>query len=260
MVPREARSALSPDVWSREYYLADLAGKRLNVVGELSDELPIDSAAFKRVTGRDELTGRHPTHRPFKFKNTAGHIFNANNFVYTKDHTDPFYARWLMMEFRNSMIGRDNEIDPNLAEKIIEDELPGVCARFLQGAKRLLARGHFQLTGPHHMLMQQWRHRSSTLMEFINDRDVCVRGDFRHVELSRASFYAAYSTWCRESNRKPLGKQKVYEEMEGSVVSSMGIRFAIKTGGVVLVRGLALRSMVFPSEVSDGAFDDGDDL
>lgn len=256
MVPADATSATAPDAWSKEYYLADLAGKRLNVVGELSDESPVDSAAFKRVTGRDELTGRHPAQRPFKFRNTAGHIFNANNFVYTKDHTDPFYARWLMMEFRNSMIGRDGEIDPNLAEKIIECELPGVCARFLQGAKRLLDRGHFVLTGPHHALMQQWRHRSSTVMEFINDSDVCVRGEFRGLELSRATFYAAYSAWCRESNRKPLGKQKMYEEMGGSVVASLGIRFAIKSGGVTLVRGLALRTMLLPSEVDDGAFDD----
>jgi len=259
LVPRQAISALSPDVWSREYYLADLAGKRLNVVGELSDEVPIDSAAFKRVTGRDELTGRHPTHRPFKFRNAAGHIFNANNFVFTKDHTDPFYARWIMMEFRNSMIGREGDIDPNLAEKIVENELPGVCARFLQGAKRLVTRGHFALTAPHFKLMQQWRHRSSTLMEFLNDRDVCVLGEFPRHELSRAAFYAAYSEWCKNSNRKPLGKQKLYDEMEGSVVQSMRVRFAVKSGGSLLVRGLVLRSMLFDVEVSAAVMGAGDD-
>ena len=262
LVPRQAISALSPDVWSREYYLADLAGKRLNVVGELSDEVPIDSAAFKRVTGRDELTGRHPTHRPFKFRSTSGHIFNANNFVFTKDHTDPFYARWIMMEFRNSMIGREGEIDPNLAEKIVEVELPGVCARFLQGAKRLVSRGHFVLTAPHYKLMMEWRHRSSTLMEFLNDRDVCILGEYPHHELGRPAFYAAYSEWCRTSNRKPLGKQKLYDEMEGSVVASMRVRFATKTGGSVLVRGVVLRSMVFGVEVpasAMGVVDDWDD-
>lgn len=122
------------------------------------------------------------------------------------------------------------------------------------GAKRLLERGHFVLTGPHHKLMSQWRHRSSTLMEFLYDRDVCVLGEFRAVELHRSAFYTAYSTWCRESNRKPLGKQRLYDEMETDIVRSIGVRFAIKSGGLVLVRGVALRSMLFASEATAQAF------
>jgi putative DNA primase/helicase len=254
MLPANAIGSISPDVWSREYYLADLAAKRINVVGELSDEVPIDAAAFKRVTGRDPLTARRPNHMPFQFRSSAGHIFNANNFIFTRDHTEAFYTRWLLMEFRNSLIGRDDDIDPDLAEKIIKDELPGVAAKFMGGAKRLLERGHFVLTGPHHKLMSQWRHRSSTLMEFLYDRDVCVLGEFRAVELHRSAFYTAYSTWCRESNRKPLGKQRLYDEMETDIVRSIGVRFAIKSGGLVLVRGVALRSMLFASEATAQAF------
>jgi P4 family phage/plasmid primase-like protien len=255
MLPASAIGSISPEVWSREYYLADLAAKRINVVGELSDELPIDAAAFKRVTGRDSLTARRPNHMPFQFRNQAGHIFNANNFVYTRDHSEAFYTRWLLMEFRNSMIGRDDDIDPDLAEKVIEHELPGVAAKFLQGAKRLVERGHFALSGPHHKLMQQWRHRSSTLMEFIYDKESCVLGEFSGAMLHRSHFYNAYAAWCKESNRKPLGKQKLYDEMDSDIIKSIGIRFATKSGGIVLVRGIALRSMVFPSEVDGGAFD-----
>ena len=258
MLPASAIGSISPEVWSREYYLAGLAAKRINVVGELSDETPIDAAAFKRVTGRDSLTARRPNHMPFQFRNAAGHIFNANNFVFTRDHSEAFYTRWLLMEFRNSLIGRDDDIDPDLAEKIIERELSGVAAKFLQGAKRLIERGHFVLTGPHHKLMQQWRHRSSTLMEFIYDREACVLGEFPHVDLHRAAFYLAYAAWCRESNRKPLGKQKLYDEMETDIVRSIGIRFAAKSGGVLLIRGVALRSMVFAGEA--GGFDEDDDL
>jgi len=251
ILPKSAISSISPDLWSREYYLAGLAGKRLNVVGELSDEIPIDAAAFKRVTGRDELTARHPTHRPFQFRNTAGHVFNANNFVFTKDHSEAFYDRWIFVEFRNSLIGKSDEIDTAMAEKIIESELPGVAARMLKGAKRLMERGHFVLTGPHEKLVAQWRHRSSTLMEFIYDREVCIIGEFPTVELHRAFFYKAYSDWCRESNRKPLGKQKLYDEMEAPVIQKLGIRFAVKAGNSLLIRGLTLRTLSFDAELSD---------
>ena len=51
LVPRDSRAAVSPVNWGREYYLAGLAGKRLNVVGELSENMPIPAAEFKTVTG-----------------------------------------------------------------------------------------------------------------------------------------------------------------------------------------------------------------
>jgi len=249
LVPKEAISSVPPDKWSREYYLATLAGMRLNVVGELSDEEPIDSAAFKTVTGRDQLTARMPTHKPFQFTNSAAHIFNANNFIFTKDHSEAFYTRWILVEFRNSLVGKESTVDPDLARKIIETELPGVAARFLRGAERVVKRGYFVLGPCHHMLMAQWRKRSSTLMEFINDPDACVLGDFPQVQLRRADFYAAYAVWCRESNRKPLGKQKLYDEMEGPVLVSLGVRFAALAGDTLLVRGVALRSQLMDHEV-----------
>lgn len=253
MVPPKDIGAVEPEKWSREYYLADLAGRRINIVGELSDEHAIDGAAFKRVTGRDQLSARNPAGRPFNFVCTAGHIFNSNYFVPTKDHTDAFFARWLLIEFRNSLIGRDSEIDKDLAQKIIDNELPGVCARMLKGAQRLMARNAFVETPQHQKLMAAWRHRSNSILEFINDEDTCVIGSFPHIELACGTFYQAYKTWCMDSGRKALGKNKFYEECETSQVRNFGIKFVRKLGNSRTVRGIALRNQVF------GNLDDMDD-
>jgi P4 family phage/plasmid primase-like protien len=250
LFPRSAVTAVNPDKWDREYYLADLASKRVNLVGELSDELIIDANAFKTVLGRDELTARHPTHRPFQFTNEAGHIFQGNHFIPTKEHTDAFYGRWLLMEFRNSMLAEGaGEINVNLAQNIIDAELPGIAARFLQGAKRLMARGKFIETRAHHRLMALWRKRSSTLMEFINDPDVCVIGSFPRIELRRSHFYDAYSAYCRSSGRRPLGKHRFYEEIGSEVLTKMGITVVCKVGNTMVMRGIALVSQVLPHEV-----------
>lgn len=251
LLPKSAVASVEPNKWSLEYYLADLAAKRLNVVGELSDEVAVDAAAFKRVIGRDQLTARHPTQRPFQFTCTAGHVFNANTFVFTKDHSEAFYTRWLMLEFRNSLIGRDDELDVNLAQKIIDHELPGVAARLLQAAKRVLERGHFNPTPAHHRLMDQWRKRSSTTMEFLHDEDACVIGKFPGRDLNRVVFYGAYTAWCRDAGRRPLGKLKFFDEIQSQPVFSLGIRFAKKSGNTHVVRGVLLRSMVFQSEIDD---------
>lgn len=238
MLPDEVRAAVSPFKWDSEYYLANLAGRRLNVVGELPDDEPIPAAQFKTVTGRDSLTGRHPTHRPFTFRNQAAHLFNTNHYVYTKDHTEAFYSRWILMEFRNSRIGREAEQQADLAEQIIEKELPGIMAWALQGAKRLEERGYFPTTKTQIRMMAEWRHRTSTLLEFLLDSEVCVLGNSR---VRRADLYRTYVDWCKESNRRPMGKMKLYDELDSYGASQLGVRLGRdeKLGEVVIGVSLA---------------------
>ena len=250
MLPSEFRSAVSPFRWDSEYYLANLAGKRLNVVGELPDDEPIPASDFKAVVGRDTLTGRHPSHRPFTFRNEAAHIFNSNHFVYTKDHSEAFYSRWLMLEFRNSLIGRETEQIVNLAERIVENELPAICAWALQGAKRLEDRGHFPTTKAQLRLMSQWRHRTSTLIEFLLDRDVCRLGDAKTYTVRRIEFYQAYVQWCKDSNRRPLGKMRLYDELDGQGVTQLGVTKGSDSASNDVIRGV---------KISDGVWEDLDE-
>jgi P4 family phage/plasmid primase-like protien len=240
MLPSDVRSAVSPFRWDGEYYLANLSGKRLNVVGELPDDIPIPSAEFKSVTGRDTLTGRHPTHRPFTFRNEAAHVFNTNHFVYTKDHSEAFYSRWLLLEFRNSLIGREDEQIVTLADDIIAEELPAIMAWALQGAKRLEDRGFFPTTKIQLKMMAQWRHRTSTLIEFLLDREVCRLGDGRVTSTKRTEFYRAYTEWCKDSNRRPMGKMKLYDELDGYGVQQLGVKQGTDAKGNDVIRGIVV--------------------
>ena len=242
MVPRDVISAVSPFNWDGEYYLANLAGKRLNVVGELPDDEPIPAAIFKSVTGRDTLTGRHPSHRPFNFKNEAAHVFNSNHFVYTKERSDTFYNRWLLVEFRNTLVHRENEQDVDLAEKIIEAELSHIMAWALQGAKRLQDRGRFLVTQVQRKLMAEWRHRTSTLIEFLLDKEVSRLGTGPRFQVRRSEFYRTYTDWCRESNRRPMGKIKLYDEFNDYGVIELGVSKGTDAAGNDIIRGLSLSS------------------
>ena len=243
LVPREVRSAVSPFRWDEEYYLATLAGKRLNLVGELPEDDHIPAANFKSVVGRDLLLGRHPSGKPFQFRNEAAHIFNTNHFVYTKDHTEAFFTRWVLLEFRNSLIGKDTEIVTNLADQIISKELAAVMAWALQGAKRLEDRGHFRTTLVGQAMMDKWRHRTNTLIEFLLDTDACVLSSSRDWQTRRADFYADYVEWCRSSNRRPIGKHKLYDEIaENATIKNLGISFKHGKDGTIFVRGVRMKS------------------
>ena len=242
MLPAEVCSAVSPFRWNSEYYLANLAGKRLNLVGELPDDEPIPAADFKTVTGRDKLEGRHPSHRPFSFRNEAAHVFNTNHFVYTKDHSEAFYGRWILLSFKNSRVSMEDGVQTDLAQRIIDAELPAIMAWALKGAKRLEDRGHFVMTSVHKAMMAQWRHRTNTLIEFLLDKEVCALGPQSTFITRRSSFYEAYVAWCGSSNRRPMGKMKLYDELDGHGIQQLGVRQGSDTNSNDVVRGLRLKS------------------
>ncbi|MBV5330822.1 MAG: hypothetical protein JZU65_24850, partial [Chlorobium sp.] len=234
LVPSSFVSAVSPFKWDNESYLASLAGSRFNTVGELPDSKPIPAAPFKTVTGGDLLTGRHPTHRPFTFKNEAAHLFMSNHLIVTNDHSEAFFTRWLIVEFPNSRLRTGLPIDPGLAERIIKHELPGIAHWALDGAKRLMANGSFAKSIVHDRLMEKWRRNTSSLEEFIHED--CERGS--EFKIRRSDFYAAYKTWCKENGRLPFAKGKVKELLAHNI--GLGVSHASLDGHEIF-RGIKMK-------------------
>lgn len=224
LVPESFVRAVSPFNWDKEYYLASLVSARLNVVGELQDDKTIPSAAFKTVTGGDLLSGRHPNHRPISFKNEAAHLFMSNHLINTKDHSEAFFTRWLLVEFPNSRLRLGLSLDTGLADRIIEQELAGIAYWALIGAKRLLTQGKFSSSIVHERLMAKWRRNTSSLEEFIHE--CCERG--AKLKVRRAEFYQEYKEWCGENGRKAFSKSKVKELLEHNL--GLGISHTTDSG------------------------------
>lgn len=218
LVPKEFISAISPFKWHHDYHVATLAGKRLNVVGELPENEPIPASAFKSVIGGDLVTGRHPTHRPITFVSEAAHLFMSNHLITTKDQSEAFFARWKIFEFPNSRLKSGLPLDENLAQRIIDNELPGIAWWALQGAARLLRNGKFSASTAHDRLMAQWRRSTNTLEEFIHECcSLTHDGQYR-----RSEFYREYADWCSETGRKPFSKGRIKDLLEHNI--GMGIR------------------------------------
>lgn len=231
LVPAEFISAISPFKWHQDYHVATLAEKRLNVVGELPENEPIPSAAFKSVIGGDLVTGRHPTHRPITFTNEAAHLFMSNHMITTKDQSEAFFARWKIIEFPNSRLRLGLPLDKDLAQRIIDTELPGIAYWALKGAARLLRNGKLSESTAHDRLMAKWRRTTNTLEEFIHECcELSVDGNYR-----RSDFYVAYTEWCSDNGRKPFSKGRVKELLEHNI--GMGIRL-VEVHGYETFRGL----------------------
>lgn len=231
LVPKAFVSAISPFKWHSDYHVATLAGKRLNVVGELPESEPIPASAFKTVIGGDLVTGRHPTHRPITFSNEAGHLFMSNHLITTKDQSEAFFARWKIIEFPNSRLRSGLPLDENLAQRIIDSELPGIAYWALEGAARLLRNGKLSASTAHDRLMAKWRRCTNTLEEFIHEECV-LSPDGRY---RRSDFYRDYTNWCSENGRKAFSKGRVKELLEHNI--GLGIRL-VELDGYETFRGV----------------------
>lgn len=235
LIPPELVSAISPFKWAQDYHVAAIAGKRLNSVGEMPEETPIPAAEFKTVLGGDQLTGRHPHYRPFTFANEAAHLFMSNHLITTRDHSEAFYSRWLLVEFPNSLLRSGRPIDPSLPDRIIAEELPGIAYWALEGAARLLRQGHFSPSIVHDRLMVEWRRTSNSASEFVYEE--CQVGN-RDFKVKRADLYKAYCDWCSETRRKACSKARFKELLLNN--NSYGITLS-EINGYDTFRGIRVK-------------------
>ena len=220
LVPPTFFTAISPYDWDREYYVAQMQGSRLNVAGELEQERAIPAAVFKMITGGDTLMGRHPTGRPQKVHNEAAHVFMSNHFITTKDQSEAFFARWEIIEFPNSLRRTQVMPDPNLAQRIIDAEMPGIAHWALRGAIRLLQQQGLSPSRVHDRLMEEWRQRTNSLLVFIYDE--CVLDP--RASVRRAAFYATYLAWCKAMRRSPESKGQVLKMVKNNLTLGISHR------------------------------------
>jgi putative DNA primase/helicase len=235
LVPPELVTAISPFKWGQDYHVAMIAGKLLNTVGEMPEETPIPAAEFKTVLGGDQLTGRHPNYRPFTFMNEAAHLFMSNHLIATRDHSDAFYSRWLLVEFPNSLLRSGRPIDPSLPERIIAQELSGIAYWAMEGAARLLRQGRFSDSIVNDRLMAQWRSSSNSADEFVHEACEVANRDFT---ARRSDLYKGYCSWCVESRRKPFSKARFKDLILYN--SAYGITLA-EVNGYETFRGIRIK-------------------
>lgn len=234
--PPEAVCALSPASWGSDYHLAALAGKRINLVGELHDESPIPGAPFKNVTGGSLLTGRHPTHRPFTFRALAAHWFASNVLPATTDRGEAFYRRWLVLRFKNTV--PPERVDPDLISKIVGGELPAMLAQAFLGAERVSRTGRVTQSQAHAHVLQRWRLAANPLEQFLADED-WIELDPEAREHGTPEVYAAYRRWSGACGfRNPFGRNHFLELLDATGAARGVVQKRV--GSRVVVAGLRL--------------------
>ena len=116
---------------------ADLDGKMVNLVDDLSKTELKETGAFKSLTGEGKIRVQRKYGHAFNTENRAKMFYNANRVPPTHDDSDGFFRRWEVVNFPNRFLGTNE--DENLKETLTTPEgLSGVLNVAIDGLTALL--------------------------------------------------------------------------------------------------------------------------
>lgn len=189
LFPARHRRSLNPKDWGHEYYKAQLAGPRINLVSELKEEEMPDPATFKAVISGDIVTGRHPTERPFDFKPIAGHILACNRLPNSADTSGGFFRRFVIITF-NKIFDRSQTEQSLLLP--LQQELAQIVAWSLAATPQALSRNLIVPPDSHNVIMDQWRATSDQAHAFVA---ACTN---KGGTVNCATAYTVFQEYCQK--------------------------------------------------------------
>ncbi|NOU33325.1 MAG: hypothetical protein HOO96_35965 [Polyangiaceae bacterium] len=166
--PAASVTALPPQLWADQYRRALLSTSRLNAASELPTAAIASTDTFKAIVSGDLVDAREIYKPPFGFRCAAGHLFAANTMPDVNDTSHGFWRRWVVLLFNRKFEGA--AADPLLASTIIATERPGIVAWMLEGAHRLMQRGHYLVPPSSVRAVDLWRKRANPVAQWVDER------------------------------------------------------------------------------------------
>lgn len=139
MMPPETIAALPPQRWAERFALTALINKALNVCGELPESATIDGERFKGVIVGEPQSTEYKGRDGFRFEPFTTHWFASNHLPRSRDTSDAFIRRWLVIDF-NRVIPIGDRI-PGFAQMLVAEEREAIAAWAVEGLLRIEKEG-----------------------------------------------------------------------------------------------------------------------
>lgn len=193
------------------FFRAELAGKKLNVAGEIAGRALRDISIFKSITGNDRITGEFKGRDPFSFTPRCKMLFSGNTLPLTTeaDATAAFVNRIRVLLFNSST--PPEKQDKQLLDKLWK-ERDSIVTLALDAVRKLIERG-FEFTMPEDskQFLDSLAMRGSVIQAFI--AECCVLGPDERV--FNVELYAAFEAFCKRNGLECLSRPKFYELLSG---------------------------------------------
>ena len=175
----------------------DLIGKLANIYADLSEKALVDTGKFKILTGGDQTTVQQKFKKSQQFVNYAKLMFSCNRLPDSKDDTDAFFRRFILMTFPNTFTkDKARNKDQLIKELTTKDEMSGLLNWALEGLKNLMERHYFINSKTTDQLRDEYIRKASPVRAFYLD---CLETDPDGF-LPKRDLYLAFCDYCRQKN------------------------------------------------------------
>lgn len=193
--------------FSSEYNRAKLTNILLNYSSEKGSDLDPDT--LKGLASMEPLQAREPYGKPFTLYPRTRFIINMNEYPQITEQTDAYHRRFLIIPFEVKIAEDERDID--LADKIIQNELPGVFNWLLQGLIRIQENKKFTISEKIIAALADFKKQTDNTALFIEEKRL-IKSD--RVKQSIKELYSQYKTFCSDDGHRPLGKTKFAKRLE----------------------------------------------
>ena len=190
---------------------AQLAGKKVNISGEIAGRALSDIAIFKSVTGRDRIMGEFKGKDPFYFAPTCKLLFAGNTLPRTTeaDTTAAFANRLVVLLFNQSI--PPEQQDKNLLDRLwLESD--SIVTLALHAMQDLMGRNFvFTLPGDSGAFLASFSNRSNVLSDFLEE--CCTLSPDARV--FNVDLFAAFVDYCARNGLEALSRSQFYDLLSG---------------------------------------------
>jgi P4 family phage/plasmid primase-like protien len=178
-----------------------LIGKLANIFADLPSQHLETSAIFKSITGGDLVPAEFKFRDQFSFRPFARLVFSSNQPPISRDASDAFFERWLVVpfekKFRGTVAERNREeLDRELASPA---ELSGALNRALDALPGLLKNG---LPEPEscRLALEEFRTATDPFSVWLS-REVVTAAE---IEIAKEQLHQHFNAFALRHGRQPM--------------------------------------------------------
>lgn len=192
---------------SDSYQRAELSNKLLNYASEINGKL--EASVFKQLVSGEPVEARQIYGKPFIMDNYAKLMFNCNELPHEVEQTDAFFRRFIIIPFTQTI--PEEEQDPELAKKIINEELSGVFNWLLAGLKRIVIQKKFTQSALVKEQVETFRTETDNVALYMREEEYkkSVTGKFVTLKF----LFDEYRKFCNANGYRACANRKFSERL-----------------------------------------------
>lgn len=191
------------------YYRAQLGHYLLNFCSEMGSR-NADNEMVKQLISNEAVGVRSIHKDPITIHNYCRFLFNTNILPRHVEVSHGYFRRFLFLVFDKTI--PEEERNPELAQQIIANELPGVFNWVLDGLDRLLSNKKFSYSERIANTIETVQKESNSVALFIEEDNLVPSLD-KHT--TSTELYKKYDSYCRQdSGSHPVSKTEFLRRIE----------------------------------------------